>query len=123
MTKRLTAVIITVALFFSCALPCLAAGLTYAPAPVGSAELLFTRRLGTGYKNAPTPVAAGDGCIFTAAGNHMYKLDADTGETLASVPMDSVSTYTAIAPTVTEDTVFMPLDDGMVQAFSAAAFV
>ena len=55
-----------------------------------------------------------------AAGKKLYKLDAGTGETLADVTMESVSTYTAVAPLLNGDTVYMPLDDGIVQAFSAS---
>lgn len=118
--KRMMA-LLTAFLFFLCGtLPCFASGLTYAPTPVNHATLLFTRKLGSGYKNAPTPIAAGDDGIFVAAGKNMFKLDAATGETLAKAPMESVSTYTAVAPLVVKDTVYMPLDDGIVQAFSAS---
>lgn len=120
MKRRITALIAAVVLILSSSLFCFAAGLTHAPTPVGNAELLFTRKLGSGYKNAPTPVATGKDCIYVAAGNKMYKLDAETGETLASVEMESVSTYTAVAPLYNGDTVYMPLDDGIVQAFSAS---
>ena len=118
--KRYFALFTAALLCFIYMLPCLAAGLTYAPTPIADTTLLFTRKLGSGYKNAPTPIAAGNGCVYVAAGKTMYKLDAETGETLASVIMENVSTYTAVAPLVTEQTVYMPLDDGIVQAFAAS---
>ena len=117
--KQAIAVLLAAFLIFCLAFPCFAAGITNAPTPAAEAELLFTRKLGTGYKNAPTPIAAGDGVIYAAAGKNLYKLDAATGETLAMREMASVSTYTATPPLLVEDTVFMPLDDGIVQAFSA----
>lgn len=117
--KRPIAILTVLCLLFGLALPCLAAGITSAPTPTGTAELLFARKLGTGYRNAPTPIAAGDGVLYVAAGKNFYKLDAATGETLASVPMESVSTYTAVPPLLVDDTVYMPLDDGLIQAFSA----
>ena len=117
--KRTIALLTAALLLFCLALPCPAAGLTSAPTPTAEAELLFTRKLGSGYKNAPSPIAAGDGVIYTAAGKNLYKLDALTGETLAAQPMESVSTYTATPPLLADDTVYMPLDDGIVQAFSA----
>ena len=80
--KQIAALTTAVLLILFCALPCFAAGFTYAPTPVADTELLFTRRLGTGYRNAPTPVAAGNGCIYVAAGKKLYKLDAGTEKRL-----------------------------------------
>ena len=114
-----TIALLMAALLFGTALPCLAAEITGAPTPTAGAELLFTRKLGTGYKNAPTPIAAGDGVVYVAAGKNLYKLDAATGDTLEQREMESVSTYTATPPLLVGGTVYMPLDDGIVQAFAA----
>ena len=115
--KRLICTVLTLLLCAAALSPAANALCTPAPIPVADAQLLFTKKLGTGYRNAPTPPAVAGDALIVAAGDRIYRLDAHTGETLASQPMESVSTFTAVAPTVAEGTVYLPLDDGVVQAF------
>lgn len=115
--KKLTALALALALCLIAALPA-SASVTSALTPAEEPALLFTKKLGTGYRNAPTPLAAAEGAVFVTAGQNLYKLDAHTGETLASVRLESISTYTAVPPLVAAGAVYMPLDDGIVQAFS-----
>ena len=90
-----------------------------APTPGEDASLRFSVKLGTGYRNAPTPPAVQNGCLYTVAGAFIWKLDALTGEILRRQALESVSTYTAVPPTVEDGVVYMPLDDGIVEAFDA----
>ena len=115
--KKIIAVTLSFLILLFACLPVFAADITAAPTPT-EASLLFTKKLGTGYKNAPTPLTFYGGALFVAAGRVLYKLDAATGETLAKTEMESVSTFTAIPPLVAEGKVFITLDDGIVQAFS-----
>ena len=117
--KKATVVVLSIFCLFIFCCSSFSFETTSAPTPAEEASLLFARKLGTGYKNAPTPPAYANGCLYVAAGRYIYKLDAHTGETLAKTEMESISTYTAVPPLVAEDMVFMPLDDGIVQAFTA----
>lgn len=115
--KKILSVLLTLLLFVGALHPFAAAARTGAAVPFAEARLLFTKKLGTGYRNAPTPLAVAGNVLIVAAGRYIYKLDAATGETLARTLLESVSTYTAVPPTVAEGKIFLPLDDGVVQAF------
>lgn len=115
--KKILSVLLTLLLCAGALRPFAAAARTEAAVPFAEARLLFTKKLGTGYRNAPTPLAVTGSELIVAAGKYIYKLDAATGETLARTLLESVSTYTAVPPAVAEGKIFLPLDDGVVQAF------
>ncbi len=91
--------------------------ITSAETPTPSAALLFTKSFGKSYKAAPTPpVIAGD-TILLVSGVKLYKLDAETGEEIASVKMQGSTLYATISPIYADGKVFVALDDGIIQAF------
>lgn len=116
--KKLSVILLSLIVLFICAFNGYTVEITNAPTPAEEASLLFSKKLGSGYKNAPTPLAYQDGCLYVAAGRFLYKLDASSGDTLAKTQMESISTYTAVPPLVIGEYVYIPLDDGIVQAFS-----
>ena len=109
---------VCVSLLLCCCLPFFArAAAVSVQTPGEDASLRFSIKLGTGYRNAPTPPAVRGDSVYVVSGRFLYQLSAGTGETLAKQTLESISTYTAVPPTVTEDRIYMPLDDGVVQAF------
>lgn len=115
--KKTISLLLAAALCFSVFVPAAFAAVTMAPAPGENAALLFTKKLGSGYRNAPTPLAVHGNALYVVSGKKLYKLHAKTGEILAETVLESVSTFTAAPPTVYGGRVFIPLDDGIVQAF------
>ena len=92
-------------------------GITSAQTPVSEASLLFSKRFGGSYKAAPTPpVVAGD-TLLLVSGVKLYKLNAETGEKIASVKMAGTTLYTTVSPLYADGKVFVALDEGIVQAF------
>ncbi|MBQ8504158.1 MAG: PQQ-binding-like beta-propeller repeat protein [Clostridia bacterium] len=93
------------------------AGITYAQTPTDSSALLFSKKFGGNYKGAPTPpVVVGD-TIILVSGVKLYKLDAKTGEEIASVKMQGSTLYATVAPFYADGKIFVQLDEGIVQAF------
>ena len=115
MKKKILSVLLSVLLL---AVPAavLADGVTDAPTPALTARLRFVKKLGTGYRFAPTPPVYVDGAILTVSGVKLYKLDAETGEELASVKLESRTMYTVVPPAVADGVIYVPLDDGILQA-------
>lgn len=92
-------------------------GITSAQTPINNASLLFAKKFGGNYKAAPTPpVVVGD-TLLVVSGVKLYKLDAKTGEEIASVKMQGITLYTTTSPLYADGKVFVALDDGIVQAF------
>ena len=92
-------------------------GITSAQTPTSDASLLFSKKFGGNYKAAPTPpVVVGD-TILLVSGVKLYKLNAETGEEIASVKMEGTTLYTTISPLYADGKVFVALDEGIVQAF------
>ena len=92
-------------------------GVTSAETPINNAALLFAKKFGGNYKAAPTPpVVAGD-TLLVVSGVKLYKLDAKTGEEIASVKMQGTTLYTTTSPLYADGKVFVALDDGIIQAF------
>ena len=95
-------------------------GVTSAQTPINNATLLFAKKFGGNYKAAPTPpVVVGD-TVLVVSGVKLYKLDAKTGEEIASVKMQGTTLYTTTSPIYADSKVFVALDDGIVQAFDYA---
>lgn len=92
-------------------------GITSAQTPTSEASLLFSKKFGGNYKAAPTPpVVVGD-TILLVSGVKLYKLNAETGEEIASVKMEGTTLYTTVSPLYADGKVFVALDEGIVQAF------
>ncbi len=92
-------------------------GLTSAQTPTTDASLLFSKKFGGSYKAAPTPpIVVGD-TILLMSGVKLYKLNAETGEEIASVKMEGSTLYTTVSPLYADGKVFVSLDEGIVQAF------
>ena len=99
-------------------------GVTAAKAPIYAAEgtLYWAKQIGNGYgKNAVgCPILAGD-AIITYSGNHIYRIDPDTGKKLTEGTMVSNSSYSIVPPTYSDGMVFVGLKDGQIQAFDAVS--
>lgn len=92
-------------------------GITSAQTPTKSATVVFTRKFGGNYKAAPTPPIVVGNTILLVSGVKLYKLDAETGEEIASVKMWGTTLYTTVSPLYADGKVFVALDEGIVQAF------
>ena len=99
-------------------------GVTAAKAPIYAAEgtLYWAKQIGNGYgKDAVgCPILAGD-ALITYSGNHIYRIDPDTGKTLTEGTMVSNSSYSIVPPTYSDGMVFVGLKDGQIQAFDAVS--
>ena len=82
-----------------------------------SAVLKFSKKFGSNYKGAPTPPIVVDNTLIVVSGVKLYKLDAETGEEIASVQMSGSSLYTTVSPLYADGMIFVQLDGGIVQAF------
>ena len=65
-----------------------------------------------------SPILA-DGALIVYAGSTLYRVDPDTGATLAKAPMAASSSYSINSPTYYDGMVFVGLAGGRVQAFNA----
>ena len=92
-------------------------GVTSAATPSSPAELKFVKKLGEGYTFAPTAPVVTGGVIVVMSGKKLYKLNAKNGSELASAPMAGNNTYTVVSPCVANGMIFVPLNDGRIQAF------
>lgn len=90
---------------------------TTAKTPVSSGSLKFSKRLGAGYTNAPTGPIVAEGTLIVAAGSKLYKLNKDTGETIAASSLAGSLGFAAVSPTYADGKIFVPLDGGKIQAF------
>lgn len=88
--------------------------------------LLWVSKLGEGTEEGGSmggnalgsPILA-DGALIVYAGSTLYRVDPDTGATLASAPMAASSSYSINSPTYYDGMVFVGLAGGRVQAFNA----
>lgn len=99
-------------------------GATAAKTPIHADEgtLYWAKQIGNGYgKDAVgCPILAGD-AIITYSGNHIYRIDPDTGKKLTEGTMVSNSSYSIVPPTYSDGMVFVGLKDGQIQAFDAVS--
>lgn len=92
-------------------------GITSTETPTTSVSLLFSKKFSGNYKASPTPpVVVGD-TILLVSGVKLYKLNAETGEEIASVKMQGSTLYATVSPLYADGKVFVALDDGIIQAF------
>ncbi|MBQ7687902.1 MAG: PQQ-binding-like beta-propeller repeat protein [Clostridia bacterium] len=97
----------------------LAAGLTDAETPIAAGETLFIKKMGVNYRTAPTPPVYADDKLLTVSGRRLYRLDAKTGDILQSVALAGATMYTVASPTAADGKIFVPLDDGVIQALDS----
>ena len=96
------------------------------PINAGEGTLLWASKLGEGEGDGGSmggnalgsPILA-DGALIVYAGSTLYRVDPDTGATLASAPMAASSSYSINSPTYYDGMVFVGLAGGRVQAFNA----
>ena len=97
-------------------------GVVNAPVPAADSEamLSWATQLGEGYSAdaCGCPILV-DGCLYTYAKSTLYKVDAVSGEILATGAMDHKSSFAINTPTYAEGMIFVGLSDGTVQAFDA----
>lgn len=91
--------------------------------PIAAEEgtLYWASKLGEGYDAdaVGSPILVGDD-IITYAGNRIFRINAITGEIMATGYMDHKSSFSITPPTYAEGMVFIALSNGCVQAFNAA---
>ena len=90
------------------------------PTRDSEAMLSWATQLGEGYSAdaCGCPILV-DGCLYTYAKSTLYKVDAVSGEILATGAMDHKSSFAINTPTYAEGMIFVGLSDGAVQAFDA----
>lgn len=92
-------------------------GIASAQTPTSEARLLFSKKFGGNYKAAPTPPVVVGNTILLVSGVKLYKLNAETGEEIASVKMEGSTLYTTVSPLYADGKIFVSLDEGIIQAF------
>lgn len=92
-------------------------GIASAQTPTSEARLLFSKKFGGNYKAAPTPPVVVGNTVLLVSGVKLYKLNAETGEEIASVKMEGSTLYTTVSPLYADGKIFVSLDEGIVQAF------
>ena len=90
------------------------------PASDEQAMLSWATQLGEGYgaDACGCPILV-DGCLYTYARSTLYKVDAVSGQVLATGAMDHSSSFAINTPTYAEGMIFVGLSDGTIQAFDA----
>lgn len=120
--KKLLSVILSVIILLLCFIPAYGVSLPYSgvneySTPINASSLMFSKKFGSGYKNAPTaPIVVGD-TLIVSSGSNLFKLNRFTGEVISSVKMSASSIYATISPLYAEGKIFVCLDGGTVQAF------
>lgn len=93
---------------------------TELPTSGEDAELIWAKKLGSGWKDAPSVQIIVDDSLVVMSGKKLYKLDLASGEIIAEGDMVSEPSYGYTPPTYAEGMIFCPLGGGTVQAFNAA---
>lgn len=82
-----------------------------------SPTLVFSKKFGGNYKNAPTPPIIAENTVIVASGTTLYKLDRNTGEEISHAQMQGSNFYATVAPLYADGKIFVQLDGGCVEAF------
>ena len=118
--KNTLALLLCAALLLLSSLPAAQAAVTDAKTPYAAAEeAQFIKKMGMNYRTAPTPPTYADGALYTVSGDRIFRLDAVTGETLQSAALAGRTMYTVVPVTAADGVLYVPLDDGLVQALDA----
>ncbi|MCM1172549.1 MAG: PQQ-binding-like beta-propeller repeat protein [Clostridium sp.] len=96
-------------------------GITDAETPINAeeTELLWAKKLGSGWGNAPSVQIIVDDALIVMAGANLYKLDLKTGEILAQAAMVAAPNWGYTPPAYANGMIFCPLTGGVIQAFDA----
>lgn len=97
------------------------AEVTYESLPTSAqeTELLWSVKLGTSYRNAPSVPDVYGSSIIVMSGNELIKLDAATGEIIKKAQMCSEPSFGYTPVLCADGKIFCPLEGGIVQAFDA----
>lgn len=87
------------------------------PVSQDTANLRFALKLGTSYKNAPTPPLVIDDVLIVLSGTKIYKIDAESGDILKEGDMVDTPSYSYTQPAYSDGVIYCPLDNATVQAF------
>lgn len=97
-------------------------GITNALTPTAAEDtvLNWANKIGEGMQNGGvgSPIIVG-GDLYSYAGSTVFRIDKDTGEVLASGPMDHASSFSITPPAYGEGMIFVALANGGIQAFHA----
>lgn len=89
------------------------------PASTTQTALRWSRQFGSGWSSSPSPqIVVGD-TLVTMAGTTIYKMDQQTGKTLATGTLAAAPSFAYTSPTYADGKIFVPLSDGIIQAFDA----
>lgn len=83
------------------------------------AELRWARKLGSGWATAPSVQILVDNSLVVMSSTKIYKLNKNTGETIAEADMVAPPNWGYTPPTYAEGMIFAPLAGGKIQAFDA----
>lgn len=86
--------------------------------PVQATPLKWSVKFGESYKNAPSTQIVVDDTLIVMSGKTLYKLDAETGETIKKAEMADVPSYGYTSPRYADGVIYCPLDNAKIQAFS-----
>ena len=93
---------------------------TELPTTGDDTELIWAKKLGSGWEDAPSVQIIADNSLVVMSGKKLYKLDLATGEITAEGDMVSEPSYGYTPPTYAVGMIFCPLGGGTVQAFNAS---
>ena len=95
---------------------------TSAPTPIAAEEgtLYWAVKLGEGYSSGAvsSPILVNDELVVYA-GNQIYRIDKDTGETIRQGTMAGTSDFAINGPTYADGMLLVGLSNGRIQAFDA----
>ena len=96
-------------------------GITNAETPIDVeyTALLWNKKLGSNWGDAPSVQIIADDALVVMSGKKIYKLDLETGETLAEGDMEQSPNYGYTPPIYAEGLIICPLGNGTIQAFDA----
>ncbi|MCR4670187.1 MAG: PQQ-binding-like beta-propeller repeat protein [Saccharofermentans sp.] len=87
------------------------------PASHGDSDLLWGKRFGSSYKDAPGVPVVVDDTLLVTGGKKLLKLDALTGKTIKSVEMADAPSFGYTPLLYVNGVIYCPLDNGKIQAF------
>lgn len=90
------------------------------PASTQQTALRWSRSFGSSWGTSPSPQIAVGNALFVMSGTTLYKVDQQTGTTLATGTMAAAPSFAYTAPTYGDGMIFVPLSGGIIQAFDAA---
>lgn len=116
--KKLSALFLCFLIFALSAVSASAA-VTDAETPVSpeEAKLIWSLKLGSSYRDAPSVPVVYGGYVFSMSRNKLYKISTQSGEIMQSAEMSSEPSFSYTPVSVADNKIFCPLEGGVVQAF------